>query len=85
MKYKTDKAAEVGRLLTGLGRLAKGEIIELPVTAAAATGVDDADKMDVDSRVVVASGPEVKAVVAPPVVTQTAGGGGKGKKKKGKK
>lgn len=30
LKYKTDKAAEVGRLMTGLGRLAKGEMIELP-------------------------------------------------------
>ena len=30
LKYKTDKAAEVGRLMAGLGRLAKGEIIDLP-------------------------------------------------------
>ncbi|KEF53120.1 uncharacterized protein A1O9_11028 [Exophiala aquamarina CBS 119918] len=89
LKYKTDKAAEVGRLLTGLGRLAKGEIIELPVTATPATlsrptGVNDPDNMDIDSGVV-ASEPEAKAVVAPPAATQTVGGGGKGKKKKGKK
>lgn len=84
LKYKTDKAAEVGRLLAGLGRLAKGELIELPTTTTNA--VNDADKMDIDSGVV-ALEPEAKVVLAPPVATQTAGGGGggKGKKKKGKK
>lgn len=86
LKYKTDKAAEVGRLLAGLGRLAKGELIELPTTTTTTTtiAVNDADKMDIDSGVV-ATEPEAKVVVAPPAATQTAGGGGKGKKKKGKK
>lgn len=88
LKYKTDKAAEVGRLLAGLGRLAKGEIIELPTTTTSSgpLAVNDADKMDIDSGVV-ASEPEAKVVVAPPAATQTASGagGGKGKKKKGKK
>ncbi|KIW64348.1 hypothetical protein PV04_09290 [Phialophora macrospora] len=92
LKYRTDKAAEVGRLLTGLGRLAKGEAIETPSTAAAsasATGVStaegDADKMDIDGAVVKT---EDKVATAPSAaVTQHAGGGGggKAKKKKGKK
>lgn len=70
--------------MAGLGRLAKGELIELPTTTTNA--VNDADKMDIDSGVV-ALEPEAKVVLAPPVATQTAGGGGggKGKKKKGKK
>ncbi|KAK5060044.1 hypothetical protein LTR84_009928 [Exophiala bonariae] len=88
LKYKTDKAAEVGRLLAGLGRLAKGELIELPTAATVAAAANDADKMDIDSGVV-ASEADAKVVVAPPAATQTAsgggGGGGKGKKKKGKK
>jgi hypothetical protein len=93
LKYRTDKAAEVGRLLTGLGRLAKGETIETPSTAAPASapaaGVSpaegDADKMDIDSAVVKT---EDKVATAPPAaVTQHAGGGsgGKAKKKKSKK
>lgn len=93
LKYRTDKAAEVGRLLAGLGRLAKGETIELPTATAAANGsaaAIDGDKMDVDSGM---SAPKVedKVVTAPPAATQTnnaaagGGGGGKGKKKKGKK
>ena len=32
LKYRTDKAAEVGRLMSGLGRLAKGEVIDLPTS-----------------------------------------------------
>ncbi|EXJ94503.1 hypothetical protein A1O1_02899 [Capronia coronata CBS 617.96] len=89
LKYRTDKAAEVGRLLGGLGRLAKGEIIEMPATSPAQIGstttAAEGDKMEVDSGM---SAPkaEDKVVMAPPAVTQTGGGGGgKGKKKKGKK
>jgi len=33
LKYRTDKAAEVGRLMMGLGKLAKGEIIDMPTAA----------------------------------------------------
>jgi hypothetical protein len=77
LKYRTDKAQEVGRLVTSLGRLARGE--ELDATPAATAGAE-AEKMDVD---------EVEGAVAGKVgATQppsaTAGGGGK-KKKKGKK
>ncbi|KIV94009.1 hypothetical protein PV10_05173 [Exophiala mesophila] len=80
LKYRTDKAAEVGRLLAGLGRLAKGELIDLP-TAAPAINANDGDKMDLDPVVET----EAKVVTATPAAAQTAGGGGKGKKKKGKK
>ncbi|EXJ55786.1 hypothetical protein A1O7_08716 [Cladophialophora yegresii CBS 114405] len=93
LKYRTDKAAEVGRLLTGLGRLARGETIEPPSAASAAatataTTDGDADKMDIDGGAVLKM--EDKVATAPPVaVTQQAGGGGggggKAKKKKGKK
>lgn len=96
LKYATDKAAEVGRLMTGLGRLAKGEVIELPTgpegdnagagiaigNGANVTGGGPAqgDKMDVD----------VPANVEPKTVTQMAQsqqqqGGGAKKKKKSKK
>ncbi|KAL2438595.1 hypothetical protein ABEF95_011971 [Exophiala dermatitidis] len=98
LKYRTDKAAEVGRLLNGLGRLAKGEIIEMPTTTATATQIeagqpaaaaaDGGDKMDIDGGLVSAPKVEDKVVTAPPATSQTTGGGaggGKGKKKKGKK
>lgn len=65
LKYRTDKAAEVGRLMSGLGRLAKGEVIELPTadsenqTGAGITvgagetlsggGPAQGDKMDIDN------------------------------------
>lgn len=89
LKYRTDKAAEVGRLLTALGRLAKGEVIEMPTTTTAAptAAVPDGDKMEVDSGPVAAPKLEEKTVTAAPAATQGAsgGGGGKSKKKKGKK
>lgn len=67
-------------MLAGLGRLAKGEMIDLPTTAPV-TNVNDADKMDLDPVVET----EAKVVTATPAAAQTAGGGAKGKKKKGKK
>ncbi|KIX08276.1 uncharacterized protein Z518_02932 [Rhinocladiella mackenziei CBS 650.93] len=89
LKYRTDKAAEVGRLLTGLGRLAKGEVIEMSTvtaTSSAQAATVESDKMDVDSGVA-APKVEDKVVTAPLAATQGggAGGGGKGKRKKGKK
>lgn len=80
LKYRTDKAAEVGRLITGLGRLAKGEVIEMPTIAPVG-----GEKMDIDgvedtlALVVTAKVEEVKSQPG------GAGGPGKGKKKKGKK
>ena len=92
LKYRTDKAQEVGRLMAGLGRLAKAEIIEMPtVTAPNAAGQVDGDVMDVDSGPVVAPKAEDKVVTAAPAAQQTQGqqggssGGGGKKKKKGKK
>ena len=77
LKYETNKSAEVGRLMTGLGRLAKGEIIEEP--SIPAVGMETTEPqieqiMDIDAM-------SAKTEKAPEAV----GGGGKGKKKKGKK
>jgi Signal recognition particle 9 kDa protein (SRP9) len=76
LKYQTKKSAEVGRLMTGLGRLAIGDIIEPPseTTAGPGTGEAKHDAMEVDSPV-----PKTEKAV------DTGGGGSKGKKKKGKK
>ena len=89
LKYRTDKAQEVGRLMAGLGRLAKAEIVEIP--SATAAGQVDGDAMDVESGPVVAPKAEDKVVTATPAAQQTQGqqggssGGGGKKKKKGKK
>lgn len=82
LKYKTDKAAEVGRLVTGLGRLTKGEVIAMPAVAPVG-----GEKMDIDGT---EETPEpvpakVEEVKAQPAQSGAGGGGGKGKKKKGKK
>lgn len=85
LKYKTDKSAEVGRLMTGLGRLAAGEVIEMP-TAVSTALVED--KMDVDDVAGTGSGVASPKVEDTKVPVQAQGGGagaGKGKKKKGKK
>lgn len=77
LKYETNKAAEVGRLMTGLGRLAKGEIIEETSATATEPETKDVrvdDRMDIDAL-------EQKVEK----VADTASGGGKAKKKKGKK
>lgn len=78
LKYQTDKAAEVGRLVTGLGKLAKREIIEMPVAAPVGGDKMDVDGVDETPEPVAAKVEEVKAQAG-------AGGAGKGKKKKGKK
>ena len=68
----------------GLGRLAMGEVIEMP-TKVDAKGED---KMEVDAAADVGSGaatPRVEEGKAPVVAGGQAGGGGKSKKKKGKR
>lgn len=94
LKYKTDKAAEVGRLMTGLGRLAKGEIIDVAtaeggesttgagVDIGSGQGLSGTDKMEIDGGA---------ATEAKTTAQMTQGGqqpqqsGGGKKKKKGKK
>ena len=95
LKYSTDKAQEVGRLITSLGRLARGEKIDLPSSGVAggAEGAE-ADKMEVDSGpqvavkdgdAVVTGKPSGGAPQQPPAKQAGGGGGGGGgKKKKGK-
>lgn len=96
LKYKTDKAAEVGRLMTGLGRLAKGDVIDVAtgdggeitigagVDIGSGQGLSGTDKMEIDGG----------AIAEPKTASQmTQGGqqqqqqqpGGAKKKKKGKK
>ncbi|KAK5939203.1 hypothetical protein PMZ80_008506 [Knufia obscura] len=94
LKYRTDKAAEVGRLMTGLGRLAKGEIIEAAtgdggetapgagVEIGSGQGMSGTDKMEVD--VGAATGAKTAAQMTQGSQQQQSGGGGK-KKKKSKK
>lgn len=94
LKYATDKAAEVGRLMTGLGRLAKGEVIELPTDAereSAGAGIAigggasisgggpaQGDKMDIDSP----APAEAKTATQMTQGQQQAGGAKKKKKSK---
>lgn len=99
LKYTTDKAQEVGRLITSLGRLARGEVIEVPAVAAGgavgAVGEDAADKMDVDAGPAVAVKQQDAVAAGKPVGQQQqqqqgqaqgqSGGGGGKKKKKGKR
>jgi Signal recognition particle 9 kDa protein (SRP9) len=77
LKYETNKSAEVGRLMTGLGRLAKGEVIEEPSVTIAGTETKESNAEHVVDLDIPA--PKVEKV------SETAGGGGKAKKKKGKK
>lgn len=49
LKYRTDKAQEVGRLIGGLGRLARGDVVEEPNVSQLATA-KDADPTPVDGR-----------------------------------
>jgi hypothetical protein len=87
LKYETDKAAEVGRLLTGLGRLAGGEVIEMPAPPSTAAAVVE-DKMEIDEVGSGTATPKVEDTKAPGQAQGGAGGAGagaKGKKKKGRK
>lgn len=76
LKYQTNKSAEVGRLMTGLGRLASGQIIEEPSLPAAGgeyKAPEAEQMMDIETPT-----PKVEKV------SETASGG-KARKKKGKK
>lgn len=83
LKYKTNKAAEVGRLISGLGKLGAGVKItsatEEPV-AASTTAVTEVEMAEAPAQ------GQGQGQVATPTATPSAsaGGGGGGKKKKGK-
>ncbi|KAJ9293395.1 hypothetical protein DTO271G3_7891 [Paecilomyces variotii] len=88
LKYKTNKAAEVGRLITGLGKLAAGAKVKdlgMSATAPVVVGEDvemaDAPTATAAAAVVV----DDSAAAATVVKTDSAGAkGGKSKKKGGK-
>lgn len=76
LKYRTNKSAEVGRLMIGLGKLAKGELIE---EASAAGTFPEANEPKLE--VIRDDGPETLKAEKRPGTAE----GPKGKKKKGKK
>lgn len=77
MKYQTNKSAEVGRLVNGLGRLAKGEVVH--EANAFAIGNETSDSKAEQSTSNDASAPKVERV------SEAASGGRKAKRKKDKK
>ncbi|KAJ9203942.1 hypothetical protein DTO164E3_2296 [Paecilomyces variotii] len=87
LKYKTNKAAEVGRLITGLGKLAAGAKVKDLGTSATAPVVAGEDVEMADAPTVAAAAAVVddSAAAATVVKTDSAGAkGGKSKKKGGK-
>lgn len=97
LKYRTDKAAEVGRLMTGLGRLAKGEIIDMGTGDGADTttgagveigsgqGLVGTDNMEVDGGAAAGAKTAAQMTQSGQQQQQQQSGGGAKKKKKGKK
>ncbi|TVY24786.1 Uncharacterized protein LHYA1_G006832 [Lachnellula hyalina] len=87
LKYETDKAAEVGRLMMILGRLGRG-MAGLEVREEGAEGeVKEEVKEEgrEDGKVLGGAGDGKAAQQGGKAAGGAAGGGGKGKKKKGKK
>ncbi|KAM5430014.1 hypothetical protein McanMca71_006390 [Microsporum canis] len=94
LKYRTNKAAEVGRLIAGLGKLSSGAPIEdfVPTQVPGGTavgGTEDVDMLEVSTQGL-ASAPvgEEKDGVSrsnTPVAGGASGEGGGGKSAKGKK
>ncbi|PGH04612.1 hypothetical protein GX51_03445 [Blastomyces parvus] len=88
LKYRTNKAAEVGRLIAGLGKLASGAPVVEPVAADTA-GAGDTEMVDVSplpSAPALATTPGPGAGAGAGGKGSSSGGGGKSKKKgKGKK
>ncbi|KAH7037953.1 signal recognition particle 9 kDa protein-domain-containing protein [Microdochium trichocladiopsis] len=96
LKYRTTKAAEVGRLVLCLGRLGTrmtglpgdSADVEVVVPGAAAGGAAGEDVVMADGSAAVGGGaetPAASAAVAAPTGEAGKAAGGKGKKKKGKK
>ncbi|KAK5137230.1 hypothetical protein LTR08_000200 [Meristemomyces frigidus] len=86
LKFKTDRAADVGRLIAGLGRLGR-HMAALPEKAEALVDTDKQEDVSMEqvTAPVVQSKQEKSAAVGDAKPQQTAGGGGGKKKKKGKK
>ncbi|KAK3333797.1 signal recognition particle 9 kDa protein-domain-containing protein [Cercophora scortea] len=93
LKYKTSKAAEVGRLVQMLGTLGR-RMAALPEVAVSGGGAQDEVMADAAAEAEVGVGSGVQtpvpsaaaaAAAAVPAAASQAGGGGKGKKKKGKR
>ncbi|KAL4890251.1 signal recognition particle 9 kDa protein-domain-containing protein [Aspergillus ambiguus] len=81
LKYRTNKAAEVGRLITSLGKLAAGaDVASLGLSGAAPAGAGPVDVEMVDA---VASEETANATTTT-ITPGAAGKGGKSKKKGGK-
>jgi Signal recognition particle 9 kDa protein (SRP9) len=78
LKYETNKSAEVGRLFTGLGKLAKGETVEEP----SAPTVGTEAKESTSANVIDVDAPPSQKVER---VSEPTSSGGKVKRKKGKK
>ncbi|EAW13097.1 SRP9/SRP21 family protein [Aspergillus clavatus NRRL 1] len=87
LKYRTNKAAEVGRLVTSLGKLAAGAgVAGLGLGPAAGTAAD-VEMVDAPGAVEEGSAPASAAAAAAAAASGKAdsgGKGGKGKKKGGK-
>lgn len=80
LKYKTNKAAEVGRLISGLGKLGAG----VKITSATEEPVAATTTAEVEMTEAPVQG-QAAAAAATPATTSGGGGGGKKKKGKGKK
>ncbi|EKV10658.1 hypothetical protein PDIG_24850 [Penicillium digitatum PHI26] len=77
LHYRTNKAQEVGRLITSLGKLAAGaDVAGLGLSAAAPSAGADVEMVDAPAP--------AAAEEAAPVVGKAQGQGAKGKKKGGK-
>jgi hypothetical protein len=79
LKYKTNKAAEVGRLISGLGKLSAG----VKITSATEEPATAATTAEVEMTEAPVQG-QAAAVVPAATPAASGGGGGGGKKKKGK-
>ncbi|GAD95346.1 hypothetical protein NFIA_074910 [Paecilomyces variotii No. 5] len=86
LKYKTNKAAEVGRLITGLGKLAAGAKVKDLGTSAAAAAAPGGDVEMADAPSTAAATVDDSAAAATTAKTDSGTGakGGKSKKKGGK-
>jgi len=99
LKYRTDKAAEIGRLISGLGKLASGAKISDPGTTVAPSGGTAAPAGEIDiadaptavsesgsAAISTAAATATATATGPPEVgkAEAGGKGGKSKKKGGK-